>query len=40
MTALCVVLGVLAVIASGFLAADISDTNFYEQPESHNKGGE
>jgi len=40
MTVFYILVGVLAVIASGFLAADISDANVYKQPESYNKGVE
>jgi len=36
MTILYVLLGLLAVIASGFLAADISDVNFHKRPENRN----
>jgi len=36
MTAFYVLVGVLAVIASGFLAADISDSNFKKRPENRN----
>ncbi len=36
MTAFYVLLGVLAVIASGFLAADISDADFHKRPENRN----
>lgn len=36
MTALWVLLGLLAVIASGFIAADISDADFDKRPENRN----
>lgn len=36
MTTFYVLLGVLAVIASGFLAADISDADFKKRPENRN----
>ncbi|MGY2799270.1 hypothetical protein ACVWV0_003446 [Ewingella americana] len=38
MTAFWVLLGVLAVIASGFLAADISDADFPKRPKGRNTG--
>ena len=36
MIAVYVLVGVLAVIASGFLAADISDADFKKRPENRN----
>jgi ribose/xylose/arabinose/galactoside ABC-type transport system permease subunit len=36
MIAVYVLVGVLAVIASGFLAADISDADFHKRPENRN----
>lgn len=36
MIAFWVLLSVLAVIASGFLAADISDADFHKRPENRN----
>ena len=38
MTAFCVLVGVLAVIASGFLAADISGADPHKQAKDRNAG--
>lgn len=36
MIAFYILVGVLAVVASGFLAADISDADFKQRPENRN----